>query len=125
MLQAHTQNRMDTIDPIAAEVVATIMAAGEPRTIPVAVNTALTDRRAAERRLVRAKGTISFSAQYVPLSCTLLDICDIGARLEVGNVNQVPDAFKLTVEQDGFAADCVVVWRTGSEVGVVFQSARW
>ena len=125
MLQTHAPIGVDADNPFAAEVVAAILNTEAPQEQPAALEAEHLDRRTAERRLIHATGEITFSARYVPLPCMVLDICDIGARLQVENVNQVPEAFKLTVEQNDFAADCIVVWRTGSEVGVVFRSAQW
>ena len=82
-------------------------------------------QRAAERFAAGLAGTIVFSARYVPLPCTVWDISETGARLQVENVNQVPSPFRLKIQQTDIAVECVVVWRGKSEVGVMFQTAYW
>ena len=80
------------------------------------------DRRGASRRRVLKGGIILFNDRYSTLSCTVRDLSPSGARLRVDSSVTAPDTFILVIELDGFEADCVVVNRSGKEVGVKFVS---
>ena len=81
------------------------------------------DRRRAPRALVNAEGVLSYSIPKQTQPCCVMDISETGAKLQVTSVNHVPDSFRLSVEPANFSAECIVVWRGASEVGVIFQSA--
>ena len=53
------------------------------------------------------------------------DISETGARLKVQDVNKVPSGFQLIVEVGDFRANCIVVWRSDTEVGVIFETSTW
>jgi hypothetical protein len=56
--------------------------------------------------------------------CTLLDISDGGARLEVGTLN-LPQTFILLLTPDaGVRRFCRQAWRRGTEVGVKFVKPK-
>ena len=81
------------------------------------------DRRREPRGRVERRGAIVSSVLREEIACTVLDISRDGARLQVENVNVVPDAFTLMIEADGFEAECIVVWRAKADVGVIFEEA--
>jgi hypothetical protein len=59
------------------------------------------------------------------LPCTLLDISDLGARLRVANVGELPDRFTLALTQRGVPRrECRLIWRGENEVGVSFEANR-
>lgn len=80
-----------------------------------------TERRAVRRRVLKS-GTIAYSDRFKTLSCTVRDLSEGGARLRVDNPMFVPTHFELLVEQDGFEADCEIVWRADKDLGVRFTS---
>ena len=124
MLDTRVQTTTNVPDDFADEVVAAIMGASAARQQRTEVAIVDRERRALDRRPVGATGTISQSPQHAPLPCAVIDLCDIGARLDVEDVDLVPTAFELTVERLGLGTNCIVVWRTASEVGVVFQTPQ-
>lgn len=79
------------------------------------------ERRAVRRRVLKS-GTIAYNDRFKTLSCTVRDLSEGGARLRVDNPMFVPSQFVLLMEQDGFEADCEVVWRADKDVGVRFTS---
>ncbi len=81
------------------------------------------ERRGAPRIDLEIDGSIKSCGRYTPRSCVVRNISETGAKLQVESVDYVPDAFQLHLEDEGFSTDCVVVWRSQTEVGVVFQSA--
>lgn len=76
------------------------------------------NRRADRRRQLKA-AIIAFNDRHSTLPCSLRDISDKGARLDV-DATKVPDTFELIVELDGLEARCEVVWRRKTVVGVRF-----
>ena len=81
------------------------------------------ERRRAARISIDIDGVIKSSERYTPLPCTVRDISETGARLQVENGDRIPDVFRLHLEHEGFSADCIVVRRSETEVGVVFETA--
>jgi PilZ domain-containing protein len=54
-------------------------------------------------------------------SCWLSDLSQTGARLAVGQAGTLPEQFMLLLS-DEMQRWCRVVWRTGQEVGVCFET---
>jgi len=80
------------------------------------------DSRKAPRRRVLKAGIIAFNNRHSTLQCTIRDLSEGGARLQIGGSIGAPDTFELLVELDGIEADCQVVSRTETEVRVKFLS---
>jgi PilZ domain-containing protein len=54
-------------------------------------------------------------------NCRIIDISDTGARLEVKNLDAVPDQFILLLSYDGrLRRQCSVVWRSETAIGIEF-----
>jgi len=81
------------------------------------------ERRNAPRINVRIAGAARSCGISEPFSCIVRDISETGARLQVECVNRFPDVFRLYLEHEDFSAECVVVWRSKTEVGVKFESS--
>jgi PilZ domain-containing protein len=75
-------------------------------------------RNAARKRVLKA-GTIEFSGETIP--CTVRNISDSGAALEVTTVLWFPDRFTLRIESDGSSKPCHIVWRKEKRIGVAFE----
>jgi hypothetical protein len=54
--------------------------------------------------------------------CIMRDVSDGGALLEVSYPQWLPSRFRLTLEANGFTADCEIVRRTDGAVGVRFTT---
>lgn len=80
------------------------------------------EKRVAPRRRVLKGAVIAYQDRHCTLECTVRDISAGGARLEVRDAMQAPDAFLLVIELDGIEADCQVVRRTASVLAVRFTS---
>lgn len=94
----------------------------------VSGNTALksavdNEARVAPRRKVLKAGTAAFNNRHLTASVTVRDMSATGARLRVDSVAAIPDTFELIVTADGLEANCEVVWRKTSEIGVKFLGA--
>ena len=77
-------------------------------------------RIASRRRLLKA-GTLLAKNGLLSFKCTVRDLSDTGARLQVEDPIGIPEHFELVIELDGLRADCEVVRRKGNEMGVRFS----
>lgn len=82
----------------------------------------LSNRRGAKRIPVLKDGTISYARGTESMPCFVQDISETGARMQFASVDHVPANFKLTIESEDFSIECIVVWRSQTEVGVIFGS---
>ncbi len=58
-----------------------------------------------------------------PISCSIRDLSDGGARLHVRMYAQLPERFELTVDADGRRFSCEIRHRSGSSINVQFRPA--
>ena len=84
----------------------------------------MTDIPLAERRLdVRHRvfkgGIIMFDGTGV--DCTVRNMSDGGAALDVTRGTLLPPRFRLSIKADDFMARCRVVWNDGRRVGIAFD----
>jgi hypothetical protein len=77
------------------------------------------DRRALPRSRTLKSGIIEFN-RAGGITCTVRNLSDIGAMLEVESVIGIPDEFGLFVEADKLKRDCKVAWRRSTRLGVKF-----
>ena len=77
------------------------------------------ENRNAPRRRVLKAGSISFGGGAI--DCTVRNISDTGAALEVVTPLFIPDRFDLIVPSDGLVRPCHVVWRKERRIGIVFD----
>ncbi len=55
--------------------------------------------------------------------CTLSDVSDRGARINIPDSNAIPETFLLLLASTGTARRrCRVIWRTTGQVGVKFEN---
>ena len=74
-------------------------------------------RRFFRRRMLNG-ARISFNGSV--FSCTVRDISEAGARLEIGSTIPIPDEFTLSMEDGSASYRCRVRRRTMSTLGVEF-----
>jgi hypothetical protein len=77
------------------------------------------EHRIAPRRRVLKAGSISFGGGT--FDCTVRNISDTGAALEVVTPLFIPDKFTLIVPSDGLSRPCRVMWRRERRIGVSFD----
>jgi hypothetical protein len=75
-----------------------------------------------DRRRVLKSGVVAYNNRHLTVPCAVRDISETGARLRVDLPLQVPDTFELLIPLDGLEANCKVVWRRGTDVGIRFTS---
>ena len=77
-------------------------------------------RIAPRRRLLKA-GKISFGGGAA-IDCTVRNLSETGAALEVTSPVGIPERFTLVVEADHRHLPCRVVWRREKRIGVHFET---
>ncbi|KRP96182.1 MULTISPECIES: PilZ domain-containing protein [Bradyrhizobium] len=76
------------------------------------------ERRDKARHRVLKAGTIEFGGGAI--DCTVRNLSDTGAALDVASPVGIPDHFTLFVQADGTHRTCTVVWRKEKRIGVRF-----
>ncbi|MBR0739822.1 PilZ domain-containing protein [Bradyrhizobium liaoningense] len=76
------------------------------------------ERREKARHRVLKGGTIEFGGGAI--DCTIRNLSDTGAALDVTSPVGIPDRFALLVQADGKHLACTVVWRKEKRIGVKF-----
>jgi hypothetical protein len=69
---------------------------------------------------VLKRGTLAFSGGG-GLDCTVRNISESGARLDIANPLGIPDSFMLVIETDQFMRRCRAVWSSEQRLGVAFD----
>ena len=78
----------------------------------------MNENRISPRRRVLKSGQIALSEKAPKLECTIRNISDTGACLQVSTTFGMPASFGLFA--DGVRHNCRVVWRTDTRLGVTF-----
>ena len=79
----------------------------------------MAETRSAPRHRVLKAGTIDFGGGAI--DCTVRNLSDTGAAIEVSNQIGVPEKFILVVPGDALRLPCHVVWRNQYRIGVAFD----
>lgn len=78
-------------------------------------------RRSLKRRRVLKSGVIEFGSKCVStIPCSVRNISDSGAGLEMNSPLWFPDDVTLSIASDAMRKPCRVVWRRARFVGVAF-----
>ena len=77
------------------------------------------EHRTAPRHRVLKAGTIEFSGEAIP--CTVRNLSDSGAAIEINSPLWFPDHFVLAVASEGWRKPCRVVRRQDKRIGVAFE----
>ena len=75
--------------------------------------------RIAPRRRVLKAGSIVFGSSAI--DCTVRNLSETGAALEVVTPLFIPDRFTLIVLTDQSKRPCHIVWRKERRIGVIFN----
>jgi PilZ domain len=76
------------------------------------------ERRIAQRRRILKAGFICVGNA---IDCTVRNISDAGATLDIVSPLFIPDRFKLIIHSDGLNRPCHVVWRKERRMGIAFD----
>jgi hypothetical protein len=76
------------------------------------------EKRAAQRYRVFKSGTITFENSGI--ACTVRNMSDSGAAIDVENPVILPQSFTLSISRDNFVRHCRTVWRNDKRIGLAF-----
>ena len=79
------------------------------------------EHRASQRQRTLKVGTISLDRD-AGIDCTVKNISDTGACLEVASPVGIPDSFTLIINKDGVKRPCHIAWRSARRIGIRFNS---
>jgi hypothetical protein len=77
------------------------------------------ERRKEPRRRTLKAGKILIDSKSI-IDCTVRNLTDTGASLEVGSPIGIPDIFQLSIPVDNLTRKCRVSWRQEQRIGVYF-----
>jgi hypothetical protein len=78
----------------------------------------MNSERAPRRRVLKA-GSIEFGGGA--FDCSVRNLSETGAALEVVTPLFIPDRFTLSVQSDQLKRPCHVIWRKEKRVGIAFD----
>jgi hypothetical protein len=78
------------------------------------------EKRIAPRHRVLKQGMLAFGGGG-GVDCTVRNISEGGARLEVANPVGLPQSFTLVIQADQFLRRCHPVWSSDKRIGVAFD----
>jgi hypothetical protein len=79
----------------------------------------MVEKRFAARHRVLKAGRIEFSGSVI--DCTIRNVSDAGAALDVSSPMGIPVSFTLVLVSDGRRFQCRVIWRKERRIGVTFE----
>ena len=78
----------------------------------------MSDKRSAPRRRQLRTGHIVIGDKAPKIECTVRNLSDTGAALQVSTSIGIPGTFDLLI--DGVRRRCRAQWRTDTKIGVMF-----
>lgn len=78
------------------------------------------ERRTAQRHRVFKQGMLAFSGGG-GADCTVRNISESGARIEIASPVGLPTSFTLMIATDHFLRHCHAVWSAERRIGVAFD----
>lgn len=76
------------------------------------------EKRASRRYRVFKGATITF--ENGGIACTVRNVSDSGAAIDLENPVMLPQSFTLSITRDNFVRNCRPVWRNDKRVGLAF-----
>jgi hypothetical protein len=82
------------------------------------------EKRGGPRQRVLKSGKIIFAGGSFSVDCTIRNMSDTGARLQVPTTVPIPDRFSLVDVQARIQRVAKVAWRKGDLIGVRFYPPK-
>lgn len=80
------------------------------------------DKRVMRRHPLRYTAWVASGDSSPAKSCTVADVSETGARIELESPDQLPKEFWLLLSRDGkVRRRCQVVWQAGEQVGARYM----
>jgi hypothetical protein len=77
------------------------------------------ERRQSPRRTVLKTGLVVLQDTSMTLRCTVRNLSDTGACIELSSTTGVPNNFEFVL--DDVHRPCRVIWRTDTRMGIAFN----
>ena len=85
-------------------------------------------KSAEARRALRVRtflqARVSYGDGAISTACTVNQLSDVGARLNIASTVSLPDDFEIAIPQRGIARRARLVWRKDDQVGDRFHRRR-
>ena len=78
------------------------------------------ERRQSSRHRTVRRGTILFDERRSGIDCTVRNLSDSGACLEVTTSIGLPEEFEFVIAGEVNSLKCKLVWRSGNRIGIAF-----
>jgi hypothetical protein len=79
------------------------------------------EQRRSIRHSTRCPAWIEFDDHTLPRDCTVVDVSEGGARIEVASADALPEEFSLILIDDAASVRrCRVIWRADGQLGVSY-----
>jgi PilZ domain len=82
----------------------------------------MNELRAIRRNRILRGGKILLNNKHSVIDCSVRNLSDDGACLQVASIAGIPRAFDLLIDGDGASRPCELVWQSANRIGVSFQS---
>jgi hypothetical protein len=79
------------------------------------------EKRRSQRQRVLKSGKIAYGGGSIVVDCTIRNLSDSGARLQVPTSVAIPDRFEFTETATGKRCTATVMWRKGDMIGIRFE----
>jgi ribosomal protein S1 len=81
----------------------------------------MVERRQVQRTRVLKAAKIILNTRASVIDCTVRNLTNLGACVEMPSVTGTLDSFDLTFDAGRSFRNCHVIWRAGSKFGIVFR----
>ncbi|WP_022719710.1 PilZ domain-containing protein [Rhodopseudomonas sp. B29] len=78
------------------------------------------EKRASPRQRVFKRGTIVMAGGG-GFDCTVRNLSETGARIDLSDPVELPDRFLLVIESENSMRRCRPVWNTAARIGLAFE----
>jgi PilZ domain-containing protein len=84
------------------------------------------DKPVEPRRSIRVvlQARASYGDGAISTQCTVNELSDVGARINIASSFSLPETFDLAIPQRGIARRAKLIWRRGDQAGVDFVEAE-
>jgi len=79
----------------------------------------MNEQRISPRRRILKAGAITFAGSEI--ACTVRNLSEAGAALDVVTPLFIPDRFTLVVSSEQLKRPCRIVWRREKRIGIAFD----
>jgi hypothetical protein len=83
-----------------------------------------TEARRSKRARTFLHARISYGDGAISTECTVNQLSDVGARINVASSVVLPDMFEIAIPQKGISCRAKLIWRKDDQVGVDFLDER-